>query len=373
MKQQFYNPGLLLSLVLLVSVFHSCKEGTVVSDEMNEEDIQTEEVEPCPLGKYNGIVVSYQNTREEVLDLGASVIHSWFQWDFAEPILSQPFITEEEVTEEMIAAYASGERPGIDWTITDDHVNEYNGLQLIMGVGSGWINSLPLFNGEKITPDIIGRDKYLGQLYLHTRACVRRYKDQVLAWQIENEPNISEELINLGLREGEAWTDINFMTRVLTTLEKAVREEDPEAWITINFFVDFDDYEEDINRWISLVDMVGLDSYQDYFTDNPKTAADSVLSKVKHIAALTGDKPVMILETGYASGPEPEFTEENQEVFIRELYSGIEDYNGCGVLYFKHTTNEQSETPVFPFRFYRGLIRENGEEKEAWYTLKSFM
>ncbi|MEM6964977.1 MAG: hypothetical protein AAF573_09440 [Bacteroidota bacterium] len=367
---------LFLFALITVVIFCSCKKDNNVVTSDNETPIIEEPIieNPCPLGQYNGLVVSYQNTREEIDALNATVIHSWLQWDFAEPNLNEPFILKEEVTEEMIAKYASGELEGIDWTITDNHIAEFDGLQLIMGVGSGWKNSVPLLDGEKITPDIIGRDQYIGQLYLHTRACVRRYKDKVLAWQIENEPNISEELILLGLREGDAWTDMDFMTEVLNTLEEAVRIEDPDAWITINFYVDVvEDYEADIARWLPLVDMVGIDTYQDFFSTNPKVAADSVLSKVNYISTLTNDKPVMIMETGYTAGPEElGYSEENQKIFVQEIYSRINEYNGCGITYFKHTTTEETGTAIFPFRNFRGLVNEEGEGKLSWHFLREF-
>lgn len=364
----FNNKSLLVALFVFL-IFSSCKKKKDMN--MSDDDVVLV-IDPCPLGKYNGIVVSYQDNRADIDALGAKVVHSWFQWDFVEENLSEPFLIEEEVTEEMIARYASGEQEGIDWTLTDNHVNEYDGLDLIMGIGSGWKNSMPLYNGEKITPDIIGRDQYIGQLYLHTRACVRRYKDKVFLWQIENEPNISEILIALGLRVGNSWNDIDFMTRVLAVLEKAVREEDSDALVTINFFVDTNNYQEDIDRWASMVDMIGIDSYQDVFTKDPIAAADTILNKIERISNLSEGKPVMILETGYSSGPDgSDFTEGNQKIFVEELYSKMDDFNACGAIYFKHSTAEESTPGLFPSKHYRGLIRENNEKKLSWHFLKS--
>jgi len=368
---RFINYKLLFVVSSLFFIFPSCKEKEDMEMPMDDEEIVM--LNPCPLGKYNGVVISYQNNRAEIDALGASAVHSWIQWDFIEENLTAPFLTEEEVTEEMVARYASGEQEGIDWTFTDNHINEYNGLDLIMGIGSGWINSLPLFNGEKITPDIIGRDQYIGQLYLHTRACVRRYKGKILLYQIENEPNISQILIALGYREGNSWYDVDFMTRVLSVLEKAVRMEDPDALVTINFSMDTNTYEEDINRWVSMVDIVGIDSYQDLFTTDPIVAADSILVKIEQISNLNADKPVIILETGFASGPEESgFSEVKQKIFIEEIYSKMEEHNGCGVMYFKHSTSEQDNGGLFSNRYYRGLIRENGQAKLAWHFLKEF-
>ncbi len=371
-----FNNKLLIITFFVFLIFSSCKEQIEIGMPTDDEFFTDDElpvIDPCPLGKYNGIVVNYQDSREEVDALGATVIHSWFQWDFVEQNLTTPFLTEEDVTEEMIEEYATGEREGIDWTFIDNHVNKYEGLELIMGIGSGWENSLPLFNEEKITPDIIGRDEYIGQLYLHTRACVRRYKDKVSIWQIENEPNISEILIALGHRKGNSWNDNNFMTRVLSMLERAVRAEDSDALVAINFFIDVTDYQTDINRWISMIDIVGVDSYQDIFNKEPISAADTILNRIKNISNLTEGKPVMILETGYSSGPEGSgFSEENQKIFIKEIYSRMDDFNGCGTMYFKHSTSEQNTADLFPSKHYRGLIKENNEGKLSWHFLKDF-
>jgi len=367
-----FNYILLLAVFSVLLMFSSCRE----KEEMEVPTIDDEEivvVDPCPYGKYNGIVVSYQDNRADIDALGASIVHSWFQWDLVEENLTAPFITEAQVTEEMVEKYASGEKEGIDWTRLDDHVNEYEGLELIMGIGSGWINSLPLYNGEKITPDIIGHDEYIGQIYLHTRACVRRYKDKVSIWQIENEPNISDILITLGHREGNSWNDDEFMTRVLNALERAVKAEDDDALTTINFFIDVNNYLEDINRWSSIVDIIGVDSYQDIFTPDPLIAADAVLDKLQKITDSSNEKPVMILETGYSSGPEnSNFSEENQKIFIQEVFTRMDDVNACGAMYFKHISSEESSAGLFPSKHYRGLIKADNTPKLAWYFLRDF-
>ena len=169
-------------------------------------------------------------------------------------------------------------------------MNEFEGYEFIAAVGSGWRADMPKYGGLKIPPDAIGRENYLGLYYLHTRACVRRYADKVLAWQIENEPNTAAESVIIGLREGNSWGDQDFVTEVLQMLEKAVREEDPEAWITINFHTDLH-FEDEVVKWLDLIDVVGIDAYPNYLSGD-SVLSDIVLQRVSRAKELSNGKPV---------------------------------------------------------------------------------
>ena len=78
----------------------------IYSCETNKEETEII-TQSCPLGKFNGVSISYQNTREEVDSLGASNIHIWMHWDITEPEIFQPSLTINDVTEEMIQAYSN--------------------------------------------------------------------------------------------------------------------------------------------------------------------------------------------------------------------------------------------------------------------------
>ena len=365
----------LLNILFLSTLLFSCKKEKAPTLLPSPPPIVIE-TDPCSFGKFNGIVVDYQSTRAEVNLLETSTVHSWFHWDLIEREIFEPFFTVEEVTEEMIKKYSSGEQVGIDWTSTDEHLEKYDQLRIVMGVGSGLKSEMPLLDGTKITPDRIGRAHYLGQLYLHTRSVVRRYKSKVIGWQIENEPNIAPELNILGHRDGDSWKDADFMTEVLAVLEKAVRAEiiDTDAWVTINFNLDVEDYESDIKKWLPFVDVVGLDTYQDYFTFDPIIAVDTIINRVERIRKFSEEKPVMLLEVGYASAPTSlGFSEANQNVFIDSLYSRLDKSKTCGAFYFKHTTPEVDGTIFFSHRNYRGLMRLDGNTKESWNTIKNYL
>ena len=355
----------ILSIFLFLLLSNSCGE-------FSSPNKLTTNLNPCPLGKFNGVAISYQNTRAEIDSLGASNIHIWMHWDIAEPEIFKPFLTVEDVTEEMIQAYSSGNKAGIDWSITDQYMKELEGLTIISGVGSGWKVDMPIFNGKKITPDEIGREHYLGHLYLYTRSCVRRYGAQILGWQIENEPNVALETELIGIRQGAAWKDIEFVTRVLQVLKSAVTAEDPEAWITINFHTDIH-FENEIKKWLPLIDVVGIDAYPNYingYTIRPEV----VLERVKRARELSKEKPVLIMETGFATAPTVlGFSEKKQNNYIEHIYSKIEEVQGCGVFYFKLSSREENGTVSIPQENYWGLIRQDGTYKPGWHTLKKYV
>lgn len=326
----------------------------------------------CPFGTFTGIAVTNDNTRDDIDTLGVSSIHIWIHWDYIEPQLFAPLIRVEDVTEEMVRRYNSSENENIDWSVTDSIMNELKGLEMIVGIGSGWKVDMPYYNDVRITPDNIGREYYLGQLYLFTRSCIRRYGSQVIGWQIENEPNIGTESVVFGIRKGQSWLDKNFVTEVLQTLEKAVRIEAPEAWITINFHTDIH-YESDIKNWLPLVDIVSIDAYPNYFTGDP-IKPDEVLKRIKHVKKISKGKPVLVMETGYPSAPDNlGFSEKNQERYIDKIFANIYEAGACGAFIFKLSTPEEENSSAMPQDNYGGLIRKNGTFKASWYTFKEYL
>lgn len=352
-----------LLVFLSTFLFYSCNEINTQSEIISQ---------PCPLGKFNGVAISYQNTRAEVDSLGASNIHIWMHWDITEPEIFQPSLTVDDVTEEMIQEYSSGNKLGIDWSITDNYMKEFEGLTFISGIGSGWKVDMPIFNGKKITPDDIGRENYLGLLYLYARSCVRRYGSKVFAWQIENEPNVALETELVGIREGKAWRDIGFITKVLQVLEKAVRAEDAQAWITINFHTDIH-FENEIKKWLPLIDMVSIDAYPNYL-NGYSIKPEIVLERVKRAREFSGGKPVLVMETGFPSAPSLlGFSENKQNNYIDYIYSKRNEVQCCGIFYFKLSSREENGTIKIPQENYWGLIRQDGTYKPGWHTLKKYM
>ncbi|MEM6965602.1 MAG: beta-galactosidase [Bacteroidota bacterium] len=326
----------------------------------------------CPLGTYYGVAVGNDSKRSDIDAIGATKIHIWIHWDYTEPVIKVPLLSMNDVTEELIEQYSSGNYKGIDWSLTDSLLNLYEGLTLVAGVGSGWKVDMPFYQDKKIAPEAIGEEKYLAHLYLFTRSCVRRYGDKIVGWQIENEPNVAAETETVGIRTGDAWHDKDFVTKVLQILKKAIQEEDPEAWVTINFHTDIH-YEKDIQEWLPLVDVVSIDAYPNYFSGNPVNSK-VVLDRVKKAKALAGEKPVIVMETGYATAPkELGYSEKKQSIYIEEVFTGIAEAGGCGVFYFKLTSAEENRNKLIPQENYWGLIRKDGSPKTGWHTLKKMI
>ena len=83
------------------------------------------------------------------------------------------------------------------------------------------------------------RDHFLGHLYLHIRAVVRRYREVVSHWMVDPEMNQSA-LFRLygGWKAGHAWADWYFATDVLMTLSEGAKDEDRDAVVCLPFNVD---------------------------------------------------------------------------------------------------------------------------------------
>ena len=109
--------------------------------------------------------------------------------------------------------------------------------------------------GEPAAPDILGQEEYLARQYRFTRAVVERYDGdgvddapsglRIPFWQTENELNQAFFTAIFGWRYpdlfgafGSAWTDWEFVTRILETLRLAVKDADPTALTTMNFHTD---------------------------------------------------------------------------------------------------------------------------------------
>jgi len=144
--------------------------------------------------------------------------------------------TVEKVSDQMIDDYAwnrtawRGEYSN-KWAPWDIIVSSLSdnaiGSLIVVGHNDDW--AVPYIEGTKakISPDRIGREKYLGLAYLHARACVRRYGPRVQYWILEDELNSAyvRGVRWYRCREGDCWKDEDFKNSLMLTLGKAVKEE----------------------------------------------------------------------------------------------------------------------------------------------------
>lgn len=283
-------------------------------------------------------------------------------------------LTLNEITNEKVEEYLN-DAARTKWKDYDDMIKTLReeGINLIVGIGVGYSGALPYNssgNGEtkRINPDIMNPDNYLAHIYLFTRATVRRYRDYVKIWQIENELNVACETVLWGWREGKMWCDTDFKDTLMETLYRAVKEEDPDALTTHNFHTDIH-WIDDIRRWINYLDIIGLDAYPNYLNGRP-IGGSSVGERVKIAVSLFQPKPVVVIETGYPSyPPEKEFSEENQAKYIRDAYNSTVENGGMGFLYFTLITSEEGGEGLQVVEPYWGLFRHDGTPKSAWFEI----
>ena len=268
-----------------------------------------------------------------------------------------------------------------DWSLIEKTVTTFKkkGISLILAIGVGYTGGLSFISedgclkemaGERVHPDIIGRKRYIELNYAFAKIAVKKFKNLVKIWQIENELNVACETVAWGWREGNAWCDREFLDALIKSLYEAVKEEDPDAKTTHNFYTDIH-FKEDIRRWYEYLDIIGLDAYPNYLRGEP-TYGREVGKRVGITVRLFPEKPVIVLETGYPTFPEErKFSEENQARYIRDAIDSTFENGGAGFLYFTFITSEKDEIKGFqrvePFW---GLIRADGTKKEGYQALK---
>ncbi len=268
-----------------------------------------------------------------------------------------------------------------DWSLIETTLKtlKKSGISIIGAIGVGYNGSLPFISeegcmkekaGKRAYPDIVGRERYIDLNYAFAKIAVRRLKNFVKIWQIENELNVACETVAWGWREGDAWCDWEFLDSLIKSLYLAVKEEDPEAKTTHNFHTDLH-FINDIKRWYGYLDIIGLDAYPNYLIGEP-TYGREVGKRVGRTVRLFPEKPVIVLETGYpTSPPKRKFSEENQAIYIRDAIDSTFENGGTGFLYFTFITSEKEEIKglqeVEPFW---GVIRPDGTKKPGYHALK---
>jgi hypothetical protein len=307
--------------------------------------------------------------------LGVRWLRPTVRWADVEPVLGQPGLTVADV--KANPALVDDYSRSVDWSAPDAQLSSMSaaGLRAFVVVGHGYASRLPRWNGAAATPDAIGREAYLGRLYLHVRAVVERYDGDgrldaagvtpVHHWQVENELNQAYLTALWGWREpsferapGSAWQDWDFLTRLLATLVDAVKESDPSALTAVNFHTDVSDalsarlgqrtWRQAIQQWSSLVDIVGIDAYPNYYRAQPPRGS-ALGDRVSAARQLAGAKPVVVLETGYPSGPAVEgYDEASQEAYIRAAYASAVAAGARGYFHFGSLTSESHAVEITP-------------------------
>ena len=187
---------------------------------------------------------------EKLNDAKISFVRCWFPWRFFEPrINSDPDKLLENSYKE--------------WPM-DSFVNilTNHNIGIVPVVACGYHRMLP----RGLNVDL--RNDYIKRASIHTRLLVRRYKDKIKFWQIENEPNWWRMHYVGGWRKGFSWIDPHeFTENLLIELNNAVHSEDLKAKTIIN--LEADARTLDANLFAKFCDMLGLDFYPNYKSSSP--------------------------------------------------------------------------------------------------------
>ncbi len=284
---------------------------------------------------------------------GATSFRPHVHWNRVEPMILNPGLRVQDVTESMIAEYAEG-RPGVFWDETDLMVDGMvrAGIDPFLCLGAAFYHQVPLVSAGnhvvRFDGNAISNDVYLGHLFLHARAVVRRYRDRCTRWQLENELNEAVgTLLILKWRNGRRWLSARFRTRLMELLHQAVKAEDKGARTSHNYSMGFRkipglyDWISDVSRWDRYVDIIGFDPFPNYLAGNPIGIEGAVRKLTRRIRRLGLRKPIYILEDGYPVKPEGKgFSEENQRRYMEELLDVAQDEKLDGVFVYCFVSQE---------------------------------
>lgn len=327
-------------------------------------------VSPPPL--VTGLSMIREGALEVGSDLGVQVVRPPLRWIDLEQTIERTGLTRaqarrSDVIEQFIADH--------DWSVYDELMAEIarRGFIPFPIVGHGYANKLPLYGGVEAVPDVLGPEEYLARQYVVTRATVERYDGdgfldapidvRVRYWQVENELNQALLTAVLGWRAprftdalSSSWADWGYVTDVLITLVRAVKDADPSALTAMNFHTDVHaglnhffgqpSWEESIAEWTEWIDIVGVDAYPNYYRALP-VRGDLVGERVRLAAAQGRGKPVVVLETGYPTGPaERGFSEEQQAMFLEQAFETSQAEGALGILWFGSRTSDMHTVDI---------------------------
>lgn len=292
-------------------------------------------------------------------EIGANAISLDLPWKKFEPVIieSVPSIAQMHQEPEWIREYSRQ----VDWSWLDQKVQEAaeNDFLLLPWIACGILESVPQFQGKEFQPDSAGQEFYLACAYRHSRAIQERYH---FPWVlVEGELNEAQLACLFGWRGGLAWSDSDFLTRLIETLVMAIKDTDPQCQVGTALHTDIHpnihkgsmgaaiagphDWTQWLVIWEKYLDFVGIDVYPYYYrADGPESFLPGfeIGERVK-IAKnfLPTGKMVLVTETAYATPargkifPSPvNFTEEKQEQYLRTAFTSAVNAGADGFFWF---------------------------------------
>jgi len=296
-------------------------------------------------------------------------------------------VAQVRAAPEMIDQYIA-ER---DWSRFDDVIGTLlgEGFHIFPVIGQCFTSTVPNYDGKPIIPhnpeeeitffdnpqgfDLypIGRENFLGHLYLHARAVVRKYNDVVDYWMVDPEMNQSA-LFRLfgGWKAGNGWADWDYVTSVLQTLYEAVKDEEPTDLVCFPFNVDQPasvtffyahsplvsggdvtvlDWPDAVTDWLPYMDIVGIDFFESQGNPDPD-CYERIKERVEMVVARAEGKPVMVTSIGVPSGPtELGWSEASQAEYVAQAFDAAVHAGAQGFFYFEIQTSGSHSVEITDF------------------------
>ncbi len=330
-------------------------------------------------------------TVKRLIETGASWWRPHIPWNRVEPVIINPRLKKSDVDEALVAEYAAGTFPGVTWAETDFWVNEVTaaGIALHIGLGIAYVSQLPIVEKDNrsilFTPGCVDPEIYLGHLYLHARATVRRYKEKIHVWQLENELNNAAEVAWVNKWRQGKWYPWSWLTRIIETLCEAVKSEDPHALVSHNFSCDTPDlgplysWKKDIHRWLGYLDCVGVDRYPNYLRGHFNRGAEvgTLVARIREL--VPSEKRLWVLETGIPAAPARKgFSEALQAYYYATVLETVQKAGADGVLFYCFVSQEgypgngwHKRRPWNDVEDHWGLFRPDDTPRETFRWLRA--
>ncbi len=336
-------------------------------------------------------------------ELGVSAAKPWIVWHKVQPTVNPldgiswtNLLLHPAQTARLVEDFATGDIGPplglVDWSEYDAIMLELaaNGIVPVPNIADG---------GTEHPPEILGipwlylnpgnspqqYNYYLGHVFLFVAGAARRYDGQhlderdqplpeIALWNTENELNVAMWAPMLGWRYPcTGWTTPGFLYKLMEVLWRAVHYGNPRAQNTMNISAYDPIWDWTVRPVLPFIDVVGLSVYPNYMgTSDPEIpyighahfadefrAAEWFGDQVARAVEFADGKAVIIMETGYKSGPfqqdpfsfPPYFgglTQEQQNNYIDQAAQEAKAHGAIGFFWHKlydsysaHPTAEQ--------------------------------
>ncbi len=244
-----------------------------------------------------------------------------------------------------------------------------NGIRIAGTLGNGYNTRVrpvaPLWTHRLNGP------QYVAALGRYADAVVARYAEDVDTWGLENELHIATLHVLLQWRHRPYPPQIN--QEILRTLSQAVELHDPNAQIVLTLTT--------APGWQRFVrqstqgfrfDAVGLYTYPSFNAGAAPTGFEAQIARqIAEAREASGDRDVLIFETGYQTPPDKPRTPEDegsllrdhQATYIETMARSAIDGGATGVYFYQYLDNPDE---LLPREEVFGLVEPDRTPKPAW-------